>query len=104
MLANPADGESLEWLNAMVAKLWPKIDEAALKIVNDDVVPEIRNSLPSMLRGKFRMERFTLGTTPPVLGPIESYHSRSGLRLKIGINFDSNVDISMELGASVGIR
>mmetsp|Transcript_6088 Transcript_6088/g.10475 ORF Transcript_6088/g.10475 Transcript_6088/m.10475 type:complete len:638 (-) Transcript_6088:15-1928(-) len=98
-------GESLRWLNALFAKMWPKIDEAAQRIVREQVTPQIKESLPGMLANRFRFKKFTLGTVPPTLGPISCFEMASGLKMEVGIDFRSSVDIEIEVGvASVGVR
>jgi len=98
-------GESLRWLNALFAKMWPRIDEAAQKIVREQVTPQIKESLPGMLANRFRFKKFTLGTVPPTLGPISCFEMENGLKMEVGIDFHSSVDIEIEVGvASVGVR
>jgi len=97
-------GESLGWLNALFAQLWPKIDEAAQKIVAEQITPQIRETLPSWLSSKFCFRRFTLGSVPPELGPIEFDRKPWGIQLGIGISLESAVDIEVFCGASAGIR
>lgn len=92
------------WLNALFTKLWPNIDAAVQKIVHEQVVPQVNESLPSMLRGRFKVSKLTLGSTPPQLGPITYHELPGGAKLKVGIRFDSSVDISLDLGASAGVR
>lgn len=101
---NTCGDESLGWMNALFAKIWPHVDNAARRIVQEQVVPQVKESLPSLLQSSFKISKFTLGNTPPVLGPITFQEVSGGARLKIEINFDSSVDIALHIGASAGVR
>eukprot|EP00928_Gymnodinium_smaydae_P020542 TRINITY_DN1793_c0_g1_i1.p1 TRINITY_DN1793_c0_g1~~TRINITY_DN1793_c0_g1_i1.p1 ORF type:complete len:723 (-),score=177.51 TRINITY_DN1793_c0_g1_i1:485-2536(-) len=99
-----AQSESLGWLNALVGRLWPKIDEAAQKIMHEQVAPKVNEALPAFLQGQFAFDKFTLGRVPLKLGPIESLEKPWGIQLTVGINLDSSCDIEVSLGAKVGIE
>jgi len=88
----------------LLARLWPKIDETVRKMAIEDVTPQIKEMLPSMMRNKFSFTKFTLGNVPPELGPIEFYSTPWGVKLEMKFDFDSEVDIEISLGARVGIR
>eukprot|EP00929_Paragymnodinium_shiwhaense_P020195 TRINITY_DN13531_c0_g1_i1.p1 TRINITY_DN13531_c0_g1~~TRINITY_DN13531_c0_g1_i1.p1 ORF type:complete len:694 (-),score=170.95 TRINITY_DN13531_c0_g1_i1:163-2175(-) len=99
------EGESLHWLNALVGSLWPKIDEAVQKIIHDTVTPQIQEQLPSFVASRFKFSKFTLGATPPRLGPIEFLQKEWGIQLEIGVNLNSQVDIELSVGsAKLGVK
>lgn len=91
-------------MNMLVAKLWPRINKVVQKVAYETVTPQIREKLPHLLQSHFGFTKFTLGSTPLVLGPIEFYEKPEGLKLEIGINLHSSIDIEMHLGATVGIK
>mmetsp|Transcript_100272 Transcript_100272/g.239063 ORF Transcript_100272/g.239063 Transcript_100272/m.239063 type:complete len:559 (-) Transcript_100272:99-1775(-) len=95
--------ESLEWLNDLVATLWPKVDLAVQKIVQEQVTPQLQASMPGPLKGT-HFKKFTLGTVTPRLGPIELVKREDGLKLVLGVDYQSDVDIEIAAVASIGIK
>ena len=53
------DTERCEWLNTILATIWPHINVAVSTLVKDDIVGEALKSIPGV-----RMSEFTLGTVP----------------------------------------
>eukprot|EP00927_Polykrikos_kofoidii_P065353 TRINITY_DN61111_c0_g1_i1.p1 TRINITY_DN61111_c0_g1~~TRINITY_DN61111_c0_g1_i1.p1 ORF type:complete len:564 (-),score=84.44 TRINITY_DN61111_c0_g1_i1:41-1732(-) len=99
-----AVGESLGWLNALFDGLWPRVNAAAQRIVHEELTREIQSHLPAMLR-KTHFNEFTLGVVPPRLGPIKVYETGRSLKVTLGIDYRSDVDISLQVGPlSVGVR
>ncbi|OLP92733.1 hypothetical protein AK812_SmicGene25408 [Symbiodinium microadriaticum] len=41
---------SLSWLNALISWLWPSFNRAVMDFVHEDLMPRLRDALPSMLR------------------------------------------------------
>jgi len=96
--------ETLEWLNELVAQLWPNINNAVQKIVHEQVTPQLQASLPSFLKGT-HFKTFTLGTITPKFGPIELVSRKHGLKLNLHLDYESNVDIEVSaVIASIGIK
>lgn len=96
--------ESLEWLNDLVGKLWPKIDEAVQKIIHEQVTPQLQESLPGPFKGTY-FKKCTLGRKTPQLGPIEVVERKDGLKLILNIDYQSDVDMEISaVVASIGIK
>lgn len=96
--------ETLEWLNELVAQLWPNINNAVQKIVHEQVTPQLQASLPSFLKGT-HFKTFTLGTITPKFGPIELVSRQHGLKLNLNLDYESDVDIEVSaVIASIGIK
>eukprot|EP00440_Ansanella_granifera_P020400 gb/GFBE01022156.1/.p1 GENE.gb/GFBE01022156.1/~~gb/GFBE01022156.1/.p1 ORF type:complete len:544 (+),score=138.58 gb/GFBE01022156.1/:1-1632(+) len=102
--AQPSQQESLEWLNKILATMWPKVDEAIQKIVHDQVTPQLQAKLPGPLK-KTHFKKFTLGSVTPRLGPIEVVKTETGLKLILGMDYESNADIEISVVvATIGIK
>jgi len=96
--------ESLEWLNDILAAIWPKVNEAVQKIVHDQVTPQIQAKLPGPLK-KTHFKHFTLGTVTPQLGPIKVTKRKNGLKVTLMVDYQSDVDIEISaVVASIGIK
>jgi len=94
----------LDWLNATFAGLWPRVNAAAQKIVHEEVTHQIQAQMPAIFRNTHFSE-FSLGTSPPVLGPIKVYEMNGGMRMTLAIDYRSDVDVSLQVGLlSVGVR
>lgn len=99
-----AVGESLGWLNSTFSGLWPNVNAAVQKIMHEQVTQQFQESMPSMFRNAHFSE-FTLGTVPPVLGPVRVYQMDDSLRMTLGISYESDVEISLQVGVmSVGVK
>eukprot|EP00927_Polykrikos_kofoidii_P059640 TRINITY_DN54784_c0_g1_i1.p1 TRINITY_DN54784_c0_g1~~TRINITY_DN54784_c0_g1_i1.p1 ORF type:complete len:584 (-),score=103.78 TRINITY_DN54784_c0_g1_i1:109-1860(-) len=100
--------ESLDWLNALLRKLWPRIDKAVQKIIHEKVTPRIQSSMPTSIPGltDIYFSDFTLGEfTPPTLGPIKVQKTTGGAKLVLSLDYVSQTDIGVCLGgATFGLR
>eukprot|EP00435_Cladocopium_sp_Y103_P043461 s794_g12.t1 len=96
--------ESLEWLNDLVLRLWPKIDLAVQKIIHDQVTPQLQESLPGPFKGTY-FKTFSLGQKTPRLGPIQVCQREDGLKLILDVDYqsDMHIDISAVV-ASIGVK
>jgi len=100
-----AQGDTIEWVNSIIAQLWPHVNNLVKGIIEDKVEPLVRSFLPDMLKG-FEFSHYTLGNVAPKLGPIATYEAlNDGTKLKITFNYNS--DMHFELGwkyAKVGVK
>ncbi|CAE7335159.1 Esyt3 [Symbiodinium necroappetens] len=96
---------SLSWLNALISWLWPSFNRAVMDFVHEDLMPRLRDALPSMLR-HVKCSRFTLGEKSPELGPVQVLESPHRVDLVLGVQYLSDVDISFDAGGGVsfGVR
>lgn len=104
-----AKGESLEWLNSIVEFLWPRINKAVQKIVQEQVVPQVQEKLPGPLQSvKINVN---LGDETPAFGPIKVYTLKdaagkeTGLKMHLRVDYTSDVNVQISIGPmSVGVR
>eukprot|EP00931_Biecheleriopsis_adriatica_P056810 TRINITY_DN33690_c0_g1_i1.p1 TRINITY_DN33690_c0_g1~~TRINITY_DN33690_c0_g1_i1.p1 ORF type:complete len:582 (+),score=132.42 TRINITY_DN33690_c0_g1_i1:41-1786(+) len=96
--------ESLEWLNEIIAAVWPKVNEAVQKKVREEVTPQIQAKMPTGLKGT-HFKKFSLGAVTPQLGPIEIIRNDKEVKLIVGVNYQSDVDIEISTTfASIGVK
>jgi len=99
-----ATAESIDWLNAILAKLWPKIDKAVQKIIHEQVTPMIRESVPGPLQD-IRFNAFTLGNEPLKLGPLKVYEFGNSVKMQMRVDFASQELIEIVAGPiSLGLQ
>jgi len=89
----------LDWLNSIMAQLWPHANKAINKMAIETILPEIRAYVPGI-----SFTDFSLGDTPPVLGPITSVQTNKGPTTEVTVLFHSDCDIQLQLGASFGLK
>eukprot|EP00928_Gymnodinium_smaydae_P035498 TRINITY_DN24977_c0_g1_i1.p1 TRINITY_DN24977_c0_g1~~TRINITY_DN24977_c0_g1_i1.p1 ORF type:complete len:892 (+),score=211.88 TRINITY_DN24977_c0_g1_i1:112-2787(+) len=93
--------EEVGWLNLAVRILWPYAEDAVRDLLETEVVPNLKEALPTAL-GTLTVESFHLGTEPPVLGPVKVYKKAKqhhpGVEIDIGLRWSCSADISLVLG------
>jgi len=103
--APASEGETLEWLNQIVVKMWPQVNKAATRIVQESVTPAIQASMPSRLASGTHFKEFTLGSKTPVFGPITVNDRPNGSNITVGFAYESDVDIYLSaVVATIGIQ
>eukprot|EP00930_Biecheleria_cincta_P058978 TRINITY_DN44751_c0_g1_i1.p1 TRINITY_DN44751_c0_g1~~TRINITY_DN44751_c0_g1_i1.p1 ORF type:complete len:574 (+),score=104.69 TRINITY_DN44751_c0_g1_i1:34-1755(+) len=96
--------ETLHWLNNLLAGLWPKVNAAVIKMVHESIEPSIQEKMPYGFKDT-HFKKFTLGTKTPELGPIAVIQSKECVKIVLGVNYQSDVDIEITTKvASVGIK
>ena len=70
------DFDRPEWINDIIAQIWPSLDGYATHFVVDFIVPEIKKILDSMALDTvsgFKVTKIAVGTVPARLGGIKVY-------------------------------
>lgn len=110
-LQSKEGGESTEWLNVLLERMWPHIAEFGEKtILSFEAVIQSKVPVP----GGIRFNKCSLGKEPIRLGPVRhriipSYYAdklmeEGGVELQIGVTYHSDVEIILATKvASVGI-
>lgn len=101
------DVERAEWLNKMLVQLWPYINDMVIKILKEQVEPEIQKNVPGFL-SSIHFKEISLGEVPPRIGGIKTYtHNvdRNEIIMDIDLIYagDSDFELSVK-GISVGIE
>lgn len=101
------DVERAEWLNKMLVQLWPYINDMVIKILKEQVEPEIQKNVPGFL-SSIHFKEISLGEVPPRIGGIKTYtHNvdRDEIIMDIDLIYagDSDFELSVK-GISVGIE
>ncbi|XP_078376188.1 extended synaptotagmin-2-like isoform X2 [Oculina patagonica] len=101
------DVERAEWLNKMLVQLWPYINDMVVKILKEQVEPEIQKNVPGFL-SSIHFEEISLGQVPPRIGGIKTYtHNvdRNEIIMDVDLIYagDSDFELSVK-GVTVGIE
>ena len=98
--------ESVEWLNDLVAQMWPYIGAFVEKTVKENVEPMVKDLLPGPLKA-LEFTRVSLGSKPVRVERVD-VHTRSGdtIKLDLDIKYDGDSDIQLKVGrlASLGVK
>jgi len=100
------DGALAPALNALVSVLWPRINDFVRELIYKDIEPTINSSLPSMIQGRVKFTKVSLGSSSPTFGPLNVEHrpENGDIELHIGIKFASDLDVELTaVGVPVGI-
>lgn len=104
-----ADKAALQWLNFLVAEVFPYADEAIHKLVKEQIEPQLKEQVPSALKG-LHFSKLSLGKNVPEVGPIhvhKSYKQRQpGIEVDVTLFWDCDADILLNVmaGVSFGIK
>ncbi|CAG9823457.1 unnamed protein product [Phaedon cochleariae] len=95
------DRERAEWLNEIIAQLWPSISSF--------VVKKCRGSLQTKIRKKFesfRFEDIDFGSTPPKIDGVKVYNrtiTKDSIIIDFDVYYDGDCDIKFSMsGTQVG--
>eukprot|EP00930_Biecheleria_cincta_P086003 TRINITY_DN75376_c0_g1_i1.p1 TRINITY_DN75376_c0_g1~~TRINITY_DN75376_c0_g1_i1.p1 ORF type:complete len:652 (+),score=113.89 TRINITY_DN75376_c0_g1_i1:166-2121(+) len=100
--------DDLAWVNQGLTHLWPQLDELARFILENRVLPVLKDRLLSNPKAKdkvtdLRLQDFTIGRAPVVLGPIQSTPQRgSNVRVRCYMDYASDMRVNFEMDTVVG--
>ncbi|CAE8647263.1 unnamed protein product, partial [Polarella glacialis] len=99
-------GSEALWLDQLVQKVWPRVDKWVQQMVEEQVKPQICESLPSVLRDRIKFKDMTLGCVSPQFGPLIVREREKGtVVLDVGVYLASDMDMSISIaGLDLGIR
>jgi len=90
------DVERVEWVNRVIAQLWPSIS----KFLTTEVEPEIQANLVEQ-KSQFQLNHVRLGQIPPRLGGVKCYEGQTG-RDEIILDLDVIWAGESEIEVSIG--
>jgi len=101
------DIERAEWINQIICQMWPFISDMVSDILKNQVEPEIKKSLPSLLKS-FKFVEVDLGNQPLKIGGVRVYteHVRPTeiiLDAEIVYAGDAVVKVGIDPGITAGI-
>ena len=67
------DEEKAEWLNKILKKFWPFINRYVQDFMRQQVEPQVKDQLPSMLRSGFKFGAITLGRNAPRIAGVKTF-------------------------------
>lgn len=99
-----AQGDSVEWLNSAIERMWPNLTEAIETMLIESVAPEVQQHLPHWLKGSFSMDKITLAADPPKISNLRFESLIDGFRISFTLDYDSKLDLIASCGiAKFGI-
>eukprot|EP00931_Biecheleriopsis_adriatica_P008568 TRINITY_DN109723_c0_g1_i1.p1 TRINITY_DN109723_c0_g1~~TRINITY_DN109723_c0_g1_i1.p1 ORF type:complete len:628 (-),score=93.82 TRINITY_DN109723_c0_g1_i1:171-2054(-) len=98
------DKDQLAWVNHGLQHLWPQLDQLARFIAEHKILPSIIETVKKSDKVKdVKFSRFNLGSHPVVLGPVQtSNESNSSVRLRVYVDYESDMEVELELETIVG--
>ncbi|XP_065052975.1 extended synaptotagmin-3-like [Rhopilema esculentum] len=100
------DMQRAEWLNEIIAQMWPFVDKMVRQILKEKVEPKIQEKLPSIIKS-FYFEKIHLGDQAPRFGGIKVYSKnieRSEIILDCDLIYAGDATVKVKVkGISAGI-
>ncbi|XP_060171997.1 synaptotagmin-5-like [Lycium barbarum] len=95
--------QKLKWLNSLLEKIWPYVDEAASELVKSSVEPILEQYKP-MILASLKLSKFTLGTVAPQFTGVSILEDGSeGITMELEMNWDGNPNIVLDIKTYVGV-
>ncbi|KQK22544.1 synaptotagmin-5 [Brachypodium distachyon] len=99
--------DQVKWLNRLLSKLWPFVEEAATMVIRDSVEPILDDYRPAGI-SSLKFSRLSLGTVPPKIEGIRVQSFKKG-QITMDIDFkwggDPNIILAVDtLVASLPIQ
>jgi len=92
---------TLEWLTWFSSKIWPSFRNGLEKLISEDILPGIFQSLPGPLKG-IRLTHCSFGDAFPKFGPISaSSRSHDGLEVQMDLFMDYSTDTNIVIDAGI---
>lgn len=89
--------ESVEFLNDLLAQLWPYLNVAASKTVKETVEPMFAELLPSPFKG-MKFSRVDLGAVPIAFGRVDVIaRTKDSIQLDLDLDWDGKSDIALDV-------
>lgn len=93
------DAESLDWLNALTAKLWPSFTKAFEEDFLAHGAQDIMEQLPYWLQGYVTIDHVFLGDAAPQLTNVRRQEAETGVRFDIRFDYSADINISLSLNS-----
>jgi len=92
----------LHWVNALLTHMWPELDQAALHLVDEKLLPMIKRSMPGRIKDP-HFSKFTLGNDPPVVKCVEVYNLPHGsVALHVTVDYQSDLRVNFTASSRAG--
>ncbi|KAK4415391.1 Synaptotagmin-4 [Sesamum alatum] len=93
----------LNWLNQLLDKIWPYVNEAASEIIRNSVEPILEQYRPAIL-ASLKFSTLTLGTVAPQFTGITVLESQpKELVMEMDMQWDGNPNIVLDIKTRVGV-
>ncbi|VFQ84776.1 unnamed protein product [Cuscuta campestris] len=95
--------QKLNWLNHLLEKLWPYVDQAASEVIRNSVEPILERYRPSILAA-MKFSRLTLGTVAPQFTGVTILESDpKEIVMEMEMQWDGNPNIVLDIKTLVGV-
>uniref|UniRef100_A0A251RZ54 Putative C2 domain, Synaptotagmin-like mitochondrial-lipid-binding domain protein n=3 Tax=Helianthus annuus TaxID=4232 RepID=A0A251RZ54_HELAN len=93
----------LNWLNDMMNKIWPYVDEAASDLIRSSVEPILEQYKPMVL-SSLKFSKLTLGTVAPQFTGISVDEGDPGeITMELEMQWDGNPNVVLDIVTKVGV-
>ncbi|PNX83126.1 plant synaptotagmin [Trifolium pratense] len=95
----------LTWLNSLLDKIWPFVDEAASELIKNNVEPILEQYRPLIL-SSLTFSTLTLGTVAPQftgISIVEEGSGPTGVTMEFDMQWDGNPNIVLDIKTRVGV-
>ena len=97
-----SETEKADWLNQIMAQMWPYVGEMVEKIMKETVEPEMQKNMPSALSTLY-FEKITLGADPPRVGEVKAYQS-GDMKKKDEFIFDLDISYCGDAQVKLSVK
>ncbi|KAM0061477.1 putative C2 domain, synaptotagmin-like mitochondrial-lipid-binding domain, C2 domain superfamily [Helianthus debilis subsp. tardiflorus] len=98
-----AKRQKLNWLNDMMNKIWPYVDEAASDLIRSSVEPILEQYKPMVL-SSLKFSKLTLGTVAPQFTGISVDEGDPGeITMELEMQWDGNPNVVLDIVTKVGV-
>ncbi|CAH9084125.1 unnamed protein product [Cuscuta epithymum] len=95
--------QKLNWLNRVLDKLWPYVDQAASEVIRNSVEPILEQYRPSILAA-MKFSKLTLGTVAPQFTGVTIVESGpKEIVMELEMQWDGNPNIVLDIKTLLGV-
>ncbi|XP_012857724.1 PREDICTED: synaptotagmin-4-like [Erythranthe guttata] len=93
----------VNWLNHLIEKIWPYVDEAASEIIRSSVEPILEQYRPAVL-ASLKFSKLTLGTVAPQFTGFTIIEGEpKEIVMELDLQWDGNPNIVLDIKTRVGV-
>ncbi|KAL8063049.1 hypothetical protein ABFX02_01G002600 [Erythranthe guttata] len=95
--------QKVNWLNHLIEKIWPYVDEAASEIIRSSVEPILEQYRPAVL-ASLKFSKLTLGTVAPQFTGFTIIEGEpKEIVMELDLQWDGNPNIVLDIKTRVGV-
>ncbi|XP_074335420.1 synaptotagmin-4-like [Apium graveolens] len=95
--------QKLNWLNQMLDKIWPYVDQAASELIKSSVEPMLEEYRPVVLAA-LKFSKLTLGTVAPQFTGVTILEGDAkSITMELDLQWDGNPNIILDIKTHLGV-